>query len=112
MVRTLNVAFVSSCSPGHSGACLVSKVFVVVELLLFSLVCLVSVYYMLLYAGSVLSSRTNIEPVWFVGPTTGTGCMSMFVICSYFRILLVVHVMCSSRKQVRVTNTPLHPTFI
>ena len=50
MVRTVNVAFVSSCSTGHSGACLVSKGFL---LLLISLVGLVSVNYMLIHAGSV-----------------------------------------------------------
>ena len=90
MVRTVNVTFVRSWSTGLSGTCLhmVSKAFFVVEFLLFSLVGLVSVYYMLIHAG--VSSGTNIEPVWFVGPTTGTRCMSMFIICSYFRILLVV----------------------
>ena len=38
-----------------------------------------------------ISSRTNIEPGWLVGPTTaGTGCMPMFIICNYFSVLLVV----------------------
>ena len=76
MVRTVNV---SSCSTGHSGACLVSKV----ELLLFSLVSLVSVYYMLVHAGSIaaltLSQFGSLVPL-----------LEQDVCLSYFLILLVV----------------------
>ena len=47
--------YISSCSTGFSGACLVSKV----ELLLFSLVGLVSLYYMLVHVGSVAAQTLS-----------------------------------------------------
>ena len=89
MVRTVNVTFVSSCSTGHFWRLFGFESVCVVELLLSSLVDLVSVYY--IFFTYWISSRTIIEPGWLVGPiTAGTGCMPMFIICSYFSVLLVV----------------------
>ena len=77
MESTVNVTFVSSCSAGHPDACLVSKVFFVVELFV--------VRSLLLHVDTCwVRSGTNNEPSWLDSPTTGTRCMYMFIICSYF----------------------------
>ena len=51
-----------------------------------------------------ISSHTNIEPGWFVGPTAGTGCMPLSII-DIFNLLLSLSLALSSKLPIGIRGS-------